>query len=690
MSFGTVVNLRPSNIIDVWTDYCSRRGITEDMLATLPSAALLPMGDTLLKRIPNAYRWKQDGCIGAFVYELEPGEWRGRALYGDLDVPKPGDTKAVKGPKYIGPTGHISLLFMSTMFNDWFTAKEPYNLLIVEGVLNALRLNAEGIRAVGIPGVYNFRIGNKNTPMITNLHRLLQSECVNKVTVMFDSDTRTPEDNPPLWNATNGFLLEILKVRKGKEQTVFQCSPPARVDGSKNGPDDYLNEKGIIEFQRLLDNESTIFADHPWLLLERKVTGQFIYDTMANVMWNIDRRIPMKKDHANTVMMSMGQALDIRAAKPKLTPFAWDDYMTSPLARLADGVMFNPATEDVYFVDTKAVPPVYRINTFNPSDVPDAIQGDMSLFMWALGNICRDTPTAVQKVLTVAAYHAQNPTLTPKYAFLFVGDKGAGKSNMAKCIGLALSKRFHNSRVDSSSPYNGEWRGFPAKEWPEYDAKMDPEDMKSLVTDEQYLHNPKYGVQHMEYNHTLNIFTSNTFQSRIQEGDRRFLICGNARADDKIKGLEFEAWCNGQGPNILRYFLLNYDCSNYHILDVTTEISSKVIDASKSYKRTLADDVREILMDYEGLDLVPNSILEIMIAPHRTSLISFNKENGHIFTAPAIERVKIAGQTTAVRLRCFRNYDVWSKETDTNKYREQYELAQKFFAAWQKGNRSKY
>jgi hypothetical protein len=203
---------------------------------------------------------------------------------------------------------------------------------------------------------------------------------------------------------------------------------------------------------------------------------------------------------------------------------------------------------------------------------------------------------------------------------------------------------------------------------------MDEEWLKDLITGDSYEVITKYGKNYRESNYTLNVFTCNGLQSKIQEGDRRFLVGGYARADDKKLGLEFERWVNGPGPSYFRYHLLNnIDTSGYDDLDVGSAIKSQVVDASKSYRSTVKDYVMDDLDDVPGLECLPNNVLEFLLEPHRVSTNSFNKEFGQYFIKPGIEKVKIEG--APIRFRAFKNLDKWRKETDTAEYRKQYALA---------------
>jgi energy-coupling factor transporter ATP-binding protein EcfA2 len=349
--------------------------------------------------------------------------------------------------------------------------------------------------------------------------------------------------------------------------------------------------------------------------------------------------------------------------------------------RIAQGRRYQPDLDDIYFPDDEE-PPRYYINTFQPEDVPKAIKGDVSIAYKMMESICRNTPSAVQKLMTIAAKHAQFPALMPKYGVLMTGQQGSGKSTLARLIGLALSKRYNSAKVNLDISFNSEWRGFACKEWPEFDRNMGEEFLKDLITGEDYIVSVKYGMDFKEKNHTLNIFTCNGLQSKIQEGDRRFLVVGDAKADDKKLGLEFEAWVNGMGPNHFRYHLLNdIDCSNYDLLNVWTEMKDAVIDASKSYKSTVKDYVIEELEQVEGLECPPNVVVQLLLDAHKVPIISFNKEFGQYFIKPALEKVKIDGFPQ--RFRAFKNHEKWRNETSTEEYVKQFRLAQKLL------NRSK-
>ena len=227
-----------------------------------------------------------------------------------------------------------------------------------------------------------------------------------------------------------------------------------------------------------------------------------------------------------------------------------------------------------------------------------------------------------------------------------------------------------------SVDFNSDWRGYACKEWAEFDKNMDEEWLKDLITGESYAVSVKYGTNYTERNHTLNIFTCNGLQSKLQTGDRRFVIAGYARPDDKLLGLEFEKWINGPGPNYLRYYLLNeVDASAYDIMDVRTELRDAVIDASQSYKATVKDYIMEELEQVEGLECLPNNILEILLKPHGVNTISFMKQFGQYFVKPNLELVKVNG--IATRFRAFKNHEKWKVESNSEAYREQYKLAER-------------
>jgi hypothetical protein len=350
--------------------------------------------------------------------------------------------------------------------------------------------------------------------------------------------------------------------------------------------------------------------------------------------------------------------------------------LNSPLIRKAtNGRRFNPATDEEFFRDDSGFT---YINKHNPADIPQAIKGDVSIAYEMLRSVCRDDHSAIQKILTVAARHAQYPALPPKYGIILVGEQRAGKSNLAKLIGLSLSKRYHSGRVNLGIDFNDHWRGYACKEWPEFDPKMDEEWLKDLITSETYEVNGKNKQPYSEQNITLNIFTANGLKSKIQEGDKRFVVGGYAVGDNQRLGLEFENWIRGPGPSAFRYHLLNdIDASLYDTLDTWTSVKAEVEEASKSFRGTIKDEILAHLNEIEGLELIANEALAQLLDPYDVNTISFVKSNMQYFVKPALEVIKINGKP--MRFRAFRNASKWRTERDVEKYREQFELGLKLF-----------
>ena len=695
MAFGTVVSLQsPGNIIDLWKDYCEPRGLTDEILGTI-GGELLTL-DAAAKVVgPGIFSFKKNGAVGAYVFPIAANTFQARLVYDPdrLDsTPAPGEqAKPVKLVKYFKKKDSANYLYQPRAITDWY-AETSYNLLIVEGALNAARLASDGYHAVGITGVFNYHVGNKLTAVIPELIRLIQSKQVERVTILFDSDTADQEEKRELWNGINAICQDLMKLRPDRKDTVFICRPPPKADGEKNGPDDYLQAMGRTEFDRLLREESARYDDHPYFEVERAYLERYIFDQLSGQFWDGDTRRMVPIQQVNLELMTFGMVDDVMSARPSRTAYTVDRGMKTGNTRKARGVMFNPATEDQFYLDQKSDPPEYRINKFNPADVPKAIKGDITPFIKLLTSVCRGSPAAIQKVLTICAYHAQNPDLTPKYAILFTGMPGCGKSTLARLIGLALSKKFTDVEGDlKPGSFNSNWRGFACKEWPEFSKEMDGEKLKNLITGVEYEVNTKWGAQYTERNHTLNIFTCNGLQSKIQEGDRRFIIGGYGQPDDKALGLEVERLTGEVGSpglltNFLRYHLLNeVDASGYDTMDVWTEMRDQVIDASKSYKSSVKDILIDDLSEMPGLEIAPNELLSAMLDPFNVNVISFTKENAQYFTKPAKEVVKINGHPT--RFRCFKNHEKWSREVDTAKYREQHDMAMKLYKKLQPGKK---
>jgi hypothetical protein len=657
-------------------DYCIARGLTPETIA--------PMGGELLAIDRAAqflgagiYGFKSIGAVAVFVFPLAPERYQGRLLYDPVKstniIPMPGVVlKKDKQPKYYNPKNSANFLYIPPHLTDWFSDTK-YNLLIVEGALNAVRLAAAGYHAVAITGVHNCRTGGKGTPLIPELIKLVQSEQAERITILFDSDTANQENKRELWNATHNLAQELMKLRAKRRDTIYICRPLPKSNGDKCGPDDFLHERGIDEFNKLLAQHSERYDDNPYLQVERKALDRFVWEQHSGMFWDCDIRHLIHSTHANHIMMTFGVVDDIMAKNPKVVVYDTVRLLAAPNVRIANGVVYQPDDDQVYIQGEDGE---YKVNRFDPRDVPQAIKGDVNMFYKMMNSLCRNDPTMVHRIAIAFAQRVQFPATTPKYAILFTGEQGSGKSNMCRLVGKAISRSYSPFRPNLNVDFNSNWVLQPVREWAEFDKKMDEEWLKDLITGDDIEVRTKYGANYKERNFAFNIFTCNGLQSKIQEGDRRFLVGGYGHSDDKRFGLEFERWVNSTGPNHLRYHLLNeVDVSGYDDLDTSSIMKDQVISASKSFRATVKDEILEVFEAIPKLECIPSGLMDHFLEPHRVSTISFMKQFGQFFVKPALERVKITGVTSPVRFRAFKNFQKWEKCTDTDEYRKQYELA---------------
>ena len=666
------------SLIELWTSYTAQRGLTLQGLS--PPGQLLDRDNAA--RLIGKHLYGQ-APLGAFVFPANGSptcpHLNSRLIYAptpDLQVTRPGHelSDKVKRPKYLGQAGAPSYLFTPPTLTDWDSPTNLYDLAIVEGPLVAQRLAESGIRAVGLNGVWNFRVGKKNSPIFPDLKQLTQAANVRSITIFADSDVA---DRPELQAAVNTLALELTKLRPDRIDTLYTCFPPTTQTGDKQGPDDLLQSQGLDEFLRLLRDQRRKWDDHPYLQIERKWVDRVIFNEHSGNFFDCRIRKEVPRDHINMNMAPGSRVTDLQSTKGKVISYKTDQYLISPAARIAQGIRFQPDDENEYFKGTDGN---HYINKARPEDFPVPLKGSIAIFMEMLDSLCRDSPSAKQKILTIAAQHAQFPAFAPiKHALLFTGEQRAGKSTMAKCIGLSLSKRFSSARIDLTDKFNSHWRGFAAREWAELDKHMDGEWLKDLITSATYTVREMRVNPYDENNYTLNIFTANGMESKLQEGDERFIVAGYAKRDNQRLGLEFERWTDGPGPQYLRHHLLyEVDCSPYTTMGAWTELREEVINASKSYRMSVKDEIMYQIESIPGLECIPSGILEHLLAPHKVSTISFIKSNAQHFVKPMIEKIKING--VPVRFRAALNHDKWKQEDDSEAYRKQFDLAQKLIS----------
>lgn len=653
--------------IQYWIDYCIKRGLVPQ---TLTQAGIQFLDAPTLEK--NYGKWLlKDNPVGAAVIpasgNLDSEYKKFRIFYRDDATAVPPVKGAQPRRKLAREFGHRNVLYTPPILTDWF--EKEYDLFVIESELASLRLAQDGFHAVAIAGVDGWHIGDKATDMVPELKRLVMAKNVRNVTIMHDSDVG---ERPDLEVALNRLARAIALLRKDKSSSLFICLPPSPTDGNKLGPDDYLQLVGKDAFADHIDAEKKPFDDHPELQADMRWRDRVIYNRSSGLFYDNEIRKEVRAEHINSNMAPDSEVISL---KGKVIIYTHQNYLRSHGARIAHGIRYNPNTDDEFYEDQRDGQ--WYINQYNPKDIPIPVRGDTGLFYQVLENLTPRQPEARKKILIVAAKHAQEPGTIPLYALHFIGEQGAGKTLLAKSIGLSLSSRYHNSRVNLSDTFNVGWRGYACKEWPEYHKEMDAEWLKDNITGEKVVVRAPYQAEYYIDNYCLNIFTANSMKAAIQKGDRRFIVSAGAKtlAGSKLLS-DFVEWINGPGPGILRYHLLHdVDTSEYATMSSATESKEEVIEASETYRETVCDLIIQELEQIEGLECVPNKILETLLQKYQVNTISFNKEFGMVFVKPAKEQVKINGYPE--RFRAFKNQDAWRKEQDAEAYRIQYELATK-------------
>jgi primase-polymerase (primpol)-like protein len=386
------------------------------------------------------------------------------------------------------------------------------------------------------------------------------------------------------------------------------------------------------------------------------------------------RRIFTLDEWKNAVRASRTVSkLEDGAAKDKSceTSKLWE---TNPNRQQIDAVTFRPGFPRM----TPDPRGLQAVNTWRPFERTPTV-GDVSLF---IGHVDYLLDNAASGFLDWLADIEQHPGVLPHFGYLHISPShGTGRNWLASVL-----CRLWSGYVASSFDLAGTLRtGFNGSLSRKLLAVVDEIDeggsnakwenatkLKSLVTEEHRLINPKYGHQHVEYNVCRWLIFSNSPSALpLEESDRRFNVVRNdaaPRSSDYYKTL-YAALKDREFINTVAQFLGARDISGFNpgAHAVMNEAKRELIAASRSE----ADETLRQLVRRCPADVISSSMLGTLLTGQHGGPLT--PAHSHAIERAGIRshggRVKFEGAAT--RFRILRNYEQW-KDADAEQIRHEF------------------
>lgn len=662
-------------------EYTAARGLKPE---TLDAAGwrLIPDLESLFKELGNnraVWVAKKHGYTAAFAFPAngDPTSSTRRArLLGNLDLftPPPGPSFDAK---YLDSVKALNALYQPP--KAVLPANpEPHDLWIVEGAANALRLAQDGIHAVGIPGVDNWRLKDKHSPIIPDLPALAQSPDIARIILAFDSDSIL---NSHMQVSINQLSLALLKHRPDSQ--IYTYAPPNPDDNSKKwGPDDFLQIKGRAAFDAHFRDTLKRWDQNPYI--KKCIEWQrYILIESTGKLFDTDKAVftEVSPETANLTLGKDAQLLDPLAARVSIITFNHKHYLNSNYSLRAKYVDIYPHKEQVHFEDTTFTPPIWVVNNFRFDLLAEPKKGNVKWFYELLANVGSRTPEGQKKALKLFALKVQEPLHHLPLALGFIGPNGTGKSLLAKALGVCVG-HFSDAPVNLEDTANDTWAGFLVREWSEKNKNMDSETFKQLIRSNQTVIRRLYTPPRTVDSRTLHITTNNKARQWVDLGDRAMIFLGEGKELPKERGKYYYDQIGtprNPGPGIpaLRFHLLcEVDTTGADTMDNWTEMKDEVGHNSQDAHEDAVQEIVERISEIEGLEILTSALAQSLLeqTSYKGNFITLRKNTLKV-GGVGLEGVKIDDKK--YRFAAFKNLDYWRLEQDPAKYREQYKMSLK-------------
>ena len=361
--------------------------------------------------------------------------------------------------KYTQPKGTGCWVYLPRVEGlNWkkILADPTIDIFIVEGELKALSLSLAGIPAVGLGGVWNWKL---NKELLPELRRLAEGRTIY---IAFDSDI---EDKPEVAGARFWLARELMEKRSHPRIV----SIPQLTD-DKTGVDDLirirkLRTKKLLEYLLALampfELDAALYEMNSKYVVDRKT---------ASIIRLYDRNVYNYSNFCHVIEARMIPALT-GAGKPTQNSagFVW---LGSDLCNRVEGRVYEPLSQDLQ--ETTYVPKDGRryLNNWlgwasEPEPDPEGIEKYWTRLLGHLFQAKRSETKAEQEHRERCrrwfeawwAYPVQHPGAKLHSVAVLLGHQGGGKGLVGMMVGWAVYGRHfkHIAQKDLESDFNANY-----------------------------------------------------------------------------------------------------------------------------------------------------------------------------------------------------------------------------------------
>lgn len=461
----------------------------------------------------------------------------------------------VKARRYTQPTGTQPQVYWPP-YLDWASyAESGETLVITEGEKKAARATKAGIPTIGLGGVWSFQNAPRNEPILPELSGLNWDG--RPVYIIYDSDAA---DKIQIQMAEYRLARRLL--RQGA--VVYVIRLPNKLNGEKQGLDDYLENEGAEALSELMDSTEA-FSDAAAL---HQLNTEVAYVKDPGIVYVLETGQQVAPDafkahrfsdrtYTKAVVTPTGTKLEERSTAT--------DWLKWPARNAVERLEFEPGQPGV---TADGALNLWRGWKYTPK------KGNVAPWVELLYHLFEGYPESRKWAEQWCAFPFQHPGAKHRTALALWGRRtGTGKSLVGYTLGDLYGDGF--AEIGDEQIEKNDFNSWSARKQfilgddiTGNNNRKVANALKVMVTREKILINIKHVPEYYTRDCINYYFTSNSPDAfLLDENDRRFFIhevLGHPFPDEFYNDY-YNPWRNSEaGRRALMHHLMHeVDCSDF-------------------------------------------------------------------------------------------------------------------------------